>query len=167
MNAGDAGLGSRGHMDSAGRHRTHPAEGSRVGPEELLAQAADTDVAEAILAIYDQMEATHSAEPPFHLTLLGVHDGHRGKGLGMGLRAESLARLDALGAFAYLESSNPANIARYGKRGFIPLDTTTLATEHVVTTMRAADRAVTTLWSQALTALWAAEQPTPSPQPGP
>lgn len=85
----------------------------------------------------------------------------------MGLRVESLARLDALGAFAYLESSNPANIARYGKRGFIPLDTTTIATEHVVTTMRAADRAVTTLWSQALTALWSAEQPTPSPQPGP
>ncbi|MFB7032416.1 MULTISPECIES: GNAT family N-acetyltransferase [unclassified Streptomyces] len=106
-----------------------------AGLEELLAQAAGPDAAEAILAIYDQLEAVHPAEPCFYLTLLGVHDDHRGKGLGMGLLTESLARVDALGAPAYLESSNPANIARYESVGFSSRDEITIATGHVVTTM--------------------------------
>lgn len=105
------------------------------GLEDLLAQSAGTEAAKAILAIYDQLETAHPAEPCFYLTLLGVHDDHRGKGLGMGLLAESLTRIDTLGAPAYLESSNPANIARYERVGFTPRDTLTIATGHVVTTM--------------------------------
>lgn len=106
-----------------------------AGLEELLTQAAGTEAAKAILAIYAQLEAAHPTEPCFYLTLLGVHDNHRGKGLGMGLLAESLVRIDALGVPAYLESSNPANIARYQRAGFIPRDEITTATGHVVTTM--------------------------------
>ncbi|WP_407555477.1 GNAT family N-acetyltransferase [Streptomyces sp. Pv4-95] len=106
-----------------------------AGLEELLTQAAGTEAAKAILAIYAQLEAAHPTEPCFYLTLLGVHGNHRGKGLGMGLLAESLIRIDALGAPAYLESSNPANIARYQRAGFIPRDEITTATGHVVTTM--------------------------------
>lgn len=106
-----------------------------AGLERLLTHAAGTQAAKAILAIYDQLDAAHPAEPCFYLTLLGVHDHHRGNGLGMGLLAESLARIDSLGAAAYLESSNPANIARYAKAGFTPRDTITTATGHVVTTM--------------------------------
>ncbi|MFE9809248.1 hypothetical protein ACFYRN_35795 [Streptomyces sp. NPDC005227] len=34
--------------------------------------------------------------------MLGVHDDHRGKGLGMGLLAHSLDRIDTLGAPALL-----------------------------------------------------------------
>jgi len=105
------------------------------GLEDLLAQAAGNEAAKSILAIYDQLEAAHPGEQCFYLTLLGVHDHHRGKGLGMGLLAESLARIDELGAPAYLESSNPANIARYESVGFSPRDTITIATGHVVTTM--------------------------------
>ncbi|GAA2971925.1 GNAT family N-acetyltransferase [Streptomyces enissocaesilis] len=106
-----------------------------AGLEELLTQAAGTEAAKAILAIYDQLEAAHPAEPCFYLTLLGVHDDHRGNGLGMGLLAESLTCIDTLGAPAYLESSNPANIARYQRAGFTPRDEITIATGHVVTTM--------------------------------
>ncbi|MET7386106.1 GNAT family N-acetyltransferase [Streptomyces sp. NPDC005529] len=105
------------------------------GLEELLTQAAGPDNAKAILAIYDQFEAARPSEPCFYLTLLGVHDDHRGKGLGMGLLAQSLDRIDTLGAPAYLESSNPVNIARYESVGFSPRDTFTVATGHVVTTM--------------------------------
>ena len=36
----------------------------------------------------------------------------------MGLLAENLARIDELGMPAYLESSNPANHARYERLGF-------------------------------------------------
>ncbi|MBT2527911.1 GNAT family N-acetyltransferase [Streptomyces sp. ISL-99] len=117
-----------------------PPGGTELTPEEesgledLLAQSAGTEVAKAILAIYDQLEAAHPGEPCYYLTLLGVHDDHRGKGLGMGLLAESLARIDALGAPSYLESSNPANIARYESVGFISRDEITTATGHTVTT---------------------------------
>ena len=106
-----------------------------AGLEELLVQAAGPDVAQAVLAISDQLEAAHPAEPCFYLSLLGTHDRHRGRGLGMGLLAESLARIDALGAPAYLESSNPANNARYERAGFTARDQIVIATGHVVTTM--------------------------------
>ncbi|WP_434598956.1 GNAT family N-acetyltransferase [Streptomyces sp. A5-4] len=115
-----------------GTELTHQEE---KGLEDLLAQAAGPEAAKAILAIYDQLEAAHPGEPCYYLTLLGVHDDHRGKGLGIGLLAESLARIDALSAPAYLESSNPANIARYESVGFTPRDEITTATGHVVTTM--------------------------------
>jgi GNAT superfamily N-acetyltransferase len=118
-----------------------PPGGTELTPEEedgledLLVQTAGADVAQDILAIYDQLEAAHPAEPCYYLSLLGVHDDHRGRGIGMALLADSLARIDALGAPAYLESSNPANLARYGSVGFVPRDEITIATGHVVTTM--------------------------------
>ncbi|WP_224276566.1 GNAT family N-acetyltransferase [Streptomyces sp. LS1784] len=101
----------------------------------LLREAAGPDVAEAVLAMGDQFAAARPRQPHFYLTLLGVHDHHRGKGLGMALLAESLARIDALGAPAYLESSNPANLQRYESVGFTALDQIVIATGHVVTTM--------------------------------
>jgi GNAT superfamily N-acetyltransferase len=118
-----------------------PPGGTEMTPEkgsglaDLLARAASPAVATAILTIYDQLEAAHPSEPCFYLSLLGTHDDHRGKGLGMGLLAESLARIDALRAPAYLESSNPANNRRYESVGFTARDEITIATGHVVTTM--------------------------------
>ncbi|MFE2537363.1 GNAT family N-acetyltransferase [Streptomyces sp. NPDC059371] len=115
-----------------GTELTHQEES---GMGDLLVRAAGPDVAKAILTISDQLEAAHPGEPFFYLSLLGVHDDHRGKGLGMGLLAESLARIDDLGAPAYLESSNPSNLARYESVGFNARDEITTATGHVVTTM--------------------------------
>lgn len=59
-------------------------------------------------------------QPYYYLSLLGTHPGHAGRGLGMGLLADNLERLDAEGAPAYLESSNPANNHRYERLGFAP-----------------------------------------------
>jgi len=53
----------------------------------------------------------------------------------MGLLAGTLARIDALGAAAYLESTNPANNGRYHSAGFAPRAEITMPTGHVVTTM--------------------------------
>lgn len=92
-----------------------PPGGSELTPEEedgmkgLLTGSASPEVAEGVLRICGQFAAARPGEPHFCLTLLGAHDAHRDRGLGMGLLAESLARIDALGAPAYLESSNPAN----------------------------------------------------------
>ncbi len=118
-----------------------PPEGTELTPQEeegledLLVRAAGPEAARAIMVIYGQLEEAHPGEPCFYLTLLGVHDDHRGRGLGMKLLAESLARIDDLGAPAYLESSNPANLARYESVGFTARDRITVATGHTVTTM--------------------------------
>jgi GNAT superfamily N-acetyltransferase len=110
-----------------------PAEHS--GFEEFLTGITGRPVAAAILTIFEQLEAVYPSEPHFYLSLLATHNDHRGRGLGMGLLTESLARIDRLGAPAYLESSNPANNKRYESVGFTARDEITLASGHVVTTM--------------------------------
>jgi len=115
-----------------GTELTHEEE------KELAAQLVRTAgqrTAEGVLEIYAQLEAAHPSEPHFYLTLLGTHSDHRGQGLGMGLLREALARIDDLGEPAYLESSNPANNARYESVGFRPHSRITAASGHVVTTM--------------------------------
>ena len=75
-------------------------------------------------------------EPPhFYLSLLGTHDDSRGRGIGMGLLAENLRRIDSLGMPAYLESTNPVNDARYEKQGFERTGSFTVPTGVVVATM--------------------------------
>ena len=54
----------------------------------------------------------------------------------MALLADNLARIDATGTPAYLESTNPANLDRYRSVGFVDRDTFRLpAGEPEVTTM--------------------------------
>lgn len=103
--------------------------------EEFLVGITDRTVADGILGIFGRLEEAHPSEPHFYLSLLATHSDHRGRGLGMGLLTENLARIDALGAPAYLESCNPANNKRYASVGFTARDTITLASGHVVTTM--------------------------------
>jgi GNAT superfamily N-acetyltransferase len=54
--------------------------------------------ASEILTLFERLEETHPNKPPhYYLSLLGTHPDHRGKGLGMGLLAENLARIDSEG----------------------------------------------------------------------
>ncbi|WP_042383456.1 GNAT family N-acetyltransferase [Streptacidiphilus melanogenes] len=106
------------------------------GFADFLRATTDARTAEGILAILEPMEAARPQEPHFYLSLLGTHDDHRGKGLGMALLRESLARIDELRMPAYLESSNPAaNDKRYAAVGFVPTGELTMPDGHVVTTM--------------------------------
>ena len=57
----------------------------------------------------------------------------------MGLLAENLARIDELGMPAYLESSNPKNVARYERLGFERIGEFTTPD---------ASRAVATMWRE-------------------
>lgn len=67
----------------------------------------------------DMFEASHPQKKPhYYLSLLGTHDDHRGKGLGLWLLRETLATIDAEAMPAYLESTNPANLLRYARLGF-------------------------------------------------
>ena len=74
-----------------------------------------------------QFEAAHPHdEPHYYLSFVATHDDHRGHGIGEQLLATNLERIDAEHQPAYLESSNPKNLARYGRLGFVPRDEFTL-----------------------------------------
>ena len=76
--------------------------------------------ASEILALFERLASIHPKQPPhYYLSLLGTHPDHRGKGMGMSLLADNLARVDSEGMAAYLESSNPDNDARYERLGFV------------------------------------------------
>jgi GNAT superfamily N-acetyltransferase len=72
-----------------------------------------------IMAFVERFEASHPREVPhYYLGLLGTHPDYRGRGIGFGLLAENLAKMDAEGVPTYLESTNPDNNARYERYGF-------------------------------------------------
>jgi ribosomal protein S18 acetylase RimI-like enzyme len=82
--------------------------------DELLgARAALVDEA------FECFEAAHPRdEAHFYLSFLGTDPSARGRGAGMQLLRETLARIDAMHQPAYLESTNPVNLARYESVGF-------------------------------------------------
>jgi GNAT superfamily N-acetyltransferase len=112
-------------------------EFGRLATDRLGAEAA-ADLA-AVMATFD---ANHPhAEPHYYLSLLATHPAHRGRGVGMTLLSDNLARIDREGMPAYLESSNPANDHRYERLGFTPIGSFELPQGRpVVTTMWRATR---------------------------
>jgi GNAT superfamily N-acetyltransferase len=78
--------------------------------------------AERLFAAFERFEEARPSEPHYYLSLLGTHPDRSGEGWGMGLLADNLARIDAEGEPAYLESSNPANVPRYERLGFAVFD---------------------------------------------
>ena len=72
-----------------------------------------------VMGLLDRFEASHPRDAPhYYLSLLGTHPDRRGEGLGMALLTDNLRRTDAEGMPTFLESSNPANNARYERLGF-------------------------------------------------
>lgn len=78
------------------------------------------DRAELVSAGWDAFAAAHPEERCWYLSLLATAPHRRGSGLGMQLVEGHLARVDAEGLPAYLESTNPGNVARYRRAGFEP-----------------------------------------------
>lgn len=99
-----------------GRPELSPEAEERV---EVLIQEMLGAGARRVLETFERFEAAHPTdEPHYYLSLLGTDPDHRGHGLGMGLLAATLERVDAAGAPAFLESSNPVNTPRYERLGF-------------------------------------------------
>ncbi len=93
-------------------------ERQEVEFEELVEQLFE-DRAEELNELFRQFESQHPEEEPhYYLSLLGTHRDHIGKGIGTALLKECLAQIDAERMPAYLESTNPANLARYEALGF-------------------------------------------------
>lgn len=75
--------------------------------------------ASRVLETFERFDAAHPLDRPhYYLSLLATNPDHSGRGLGMGLLAATLERIDAEGAPAFLESSNPLNTPRYERLGF-------------------------------------------------
>ncbi len=88
----------------------------QLGP--MLQELAGPRVA-LVMRVFECFEAAHPRQTDhYYLSLLGTHPDHRGHGIGVALLADNLAAVDAEGAPAYLESTNPANLDRYRSVGF-------------------------------------------------
>jgi ribosomal protein S18 acetylase RimI-like enzyme len=73
----------------------------------------------SVLGGLERMEERHPDSPPhWYLFILGTEQAAQGRGLGSALLSHMLARVDADGMPAYLESSSERNLALYGRHGF-------------------------------------------------
>jgi ribosomal protein S18 acetylase RimI-like enzyme len=73
----------------------------------------------SVLGGLNRMEEQHPQDPShWYLFILGTELAAQGRGLGSALLSHVLARVDADGLPAYLESSNERNIALYSRHGF-------------------------------------------------
>ena len=70
------------------------------------------------LSVLAETDKVHPTEPHWYLGFLGTDPDHQGKGLGSSVLAPTLARCDAEGIPAYLESSKEANVPFYERHGF-------------------------------------------------
>ncbi|HEY5089410.1 MAG TPA: GNAT family N-acetyltransferase [Polyangia bacterium] len=112
---------------------THEQE---AGLTALLAELVGAEQSLVVLDVFDRLDAAHPHDEPHHyLSLLATHRDHRGGGLGMGLLGACLESIDAEHLPAYLESTNPANDARYIRHGFEPRGRVTLPNGTPITTM--------------------------------
>lgn len=111
-----------------------PPEGTELTAEE---EKQLEPLGHDILELFERFEDSHPRnEPHYYLSLLGTHPRHRGEGVGMSLLAQNLAEIDAEGAPAYLESTNPVNNRRYEGVGFTRRgEFRTPGEEHPIATM--------------------------------
>lgn len=65
-----------------------------------------------------RMESRRPAQPHYFLQVIGVAKAAQGQGHGRGLMRRMLRQCDARQLPAYLETSNPDNLAFYGRFGF-------------------------------------------------
>jgi ribosomal protein S18 acetylase RimI-like enzyme len=71
-----------------------------------------------IAAVFEKLAHYHPKEQHWYLPLIAVDPAHQGRGHGAALLQDTLRRCDQEHVAAYLESTNPANIALYQRHGF-------------------------------------------------
>ena len=90
---------------------------------------------DALLAIMEQMERYHPAEPHWYLPWIGVDPAMQRRGYGSALLEHGLVACDRDGTPAYLEASSPESIPLYQRHGFEVLGTIQVGTSPPVTPM--------------------------------
>jgi ribosomal protein S18 acetylase RimI-like enzyme len=104
------------YWDPPGHWKTSTLGVLRLAPVILRGIGSRTRLALQGLA---RMEAAHDEHPEhYYLAVLGTRPDRQGTGVGSALLAPGLARCDAEGVGAYLESSKESNIPFYRRHGF-------------------------------------------------
>lgn len=93
-----------------------------IEPDPARIEALDlpgTEESNEIWAeLREEMDRYHPTDPHWYLWTLGVDPRCQGRGIGSALLKHKLAQIDAEGATAYLESSDPRNVPLYERHGF-------------------------------------------------
>ena len=110
----------------------HPDDDGIV---DLIVRSVPERDHEAMFSLFERMGEYHPAEPHWHLPLIGVEPHDQGRGLGSALLHNALARCDAEGTPAYLESSNERNIPLYRRHGFEVMGKIRVGTSPPITPM--------------------------------
>lgn len=87
----------------------------RVGALDL---PGNDQSAEVSAKFRTEMDRYHPTDPHWYLWTLGVDPRCQDRGIGSALLKHRLAQIDAAGAMAYLEASDPKNVPFYERHGF-------------------------------------------------
>jgi GNAT superfamily N-acetyltransferase len=101
--------------DPPGRWRTPLATLARTAPS--LVRLLGARLPQSLLGL-TRVESRHPAAPHWYLAFLGTDPASRGRGLASACLAPVLARCDADGTLAHLETATPANLPFYERQGF-------------------------------------------------
>jgi ribosomal protein S18 acetylase RimI-like enzyme len=93
----------------------HPDETALLSLVRASVGAGEQD---AVLALFEQMDRHHPAEPHWYLPMIGVAPVKQGSGVGSALLNESLRRCDAESRLAYLEATTTQSVRLYERHGF-------------------------------------------------
>jgi len=103
--------------------------------EKIARDTARSEHLEDVLLTLEKMGQSHPEESHWYLPVIGVEPNAQGRGLGGALLRHALARCDAEGSPAYLESTNPRNISLYERHGFEVIDEIRVGACPVITPM--------------------------------
>jgi GNAT superfamily N-acetyltransferase len=84
----------------------------------VLSRSVGSSLRADVLSMLEQMADGHPRFPHWYLPWLGVRRDRQGEGLGGRLLGHGLARVDADGLPAYLETPNPRTVPFYERHGF-------------------------------------------------
>ena len=96
-----------------------------------------------VVRLLNRLDAVHPHEPHWYLAVLGTDPSFQRTGAGTALLEPVLARVDAEGLPAYLETQKEANLAWYGRFGFDVVERVDVGPCPPIWTMRRAERAPT------------------------
>lgn len=109
--------------DPPGRWKVPLTTLARTGPSLVRNLGARTPI--ALLGL-NRVEALHPTAPHWYLAFLGTDPDRQGRGMASAALAPVLARCDAEGTLAYLETATPENVPFYERHGFTVTGGTTL-----------------------------------------
>lgn len=85
---------------------------------ETLGETLSDEDLERAWTVLAELDECAPDEPHWYLPLIGVDPAHQRRGYGSTLLERALAACDEHGEYAYLESSNPENLALFARHGF-------------------------------------------------